>query len=442
MYQKTTIMRYQPIPKELFIRNRRKLVGKLSRTNPLIVVHANDEMPRNGDVLFAFRQNSDLFYLTGIDQEKTILVLCPGHPDTAYKEILFILKKDEQQEIWEGKKFSATEAQTISGIKNIQFLDDFKKILYELMLHVKQVYINLHEHPRFTAEMQEKSERFRDSMKKIFHGHQFKSLTPLMTQLRLLKEEEETALVQQASDITKEAFFALLKQVRPGIFEYEIEATIIHEFIRHGANGHAYLPIVASGKNACTLHYEKNDDICKDGSLVLLDFGAEYGNYAADCSRTIPVNGKFSERQRELYNAVLRIMKKSLSLFVPGTTINQIQKKVIAFSEEEHVRLGLYTKKDLDQQAEGHQLVKRYFMHGVSHYIGLDVHDPGDKDIILKPGMILSCEPGIYIPEESTGIRIEDTILITENQPYNFMKNIPVEPDEIEALQAFSANHI
>jgi Xaa-Pro aminopeptidase len=425
-------MRYQPVHNNFFVRNRKKLKKQINKPGVLAVVNANDEMPRNGDVVFPFRQNSDLFYLTGIEQEKTIFIMCPQYPGSVYDEVLFISRHDKQQEIWEGKKLSLSEAQNISGIEKVMFLDEFDKVFDKLMQYAQQVYLNMNEHPRLCTEVLSRGLRFKNYAQGQYPGHSFEPLLPLMATLRMIKEPEEIEFIQKACDITGEAFRAVLSHIKPGMPAYEIEAEMTRVFISNGANGHAYSPIIASGKNACTLHYIKNENICRHGELLLLDFGAEYANYAADCSRTIPVNKTYTARQRDLYMAVLRIMQKAMPLFVAGTTIKRIQQQVLDFCQEEHINLGLYSESDLKNQNEAHQLVKRYFMHGVSHFIGLDVHDAGSKEELLKPGMVLSCEPGIYIPEEGVGIRIEDTIMVTGDKPYNFMATIPVMPDDIE----------
>lgn len=427
-------MRYQPVSSELFVRNRIKLEKKL-KPNALAVVLSNDEMPRNGDQTFPYRQSSDLYYLTGIDQEKTILTLCPNHPVEAMREIIFIVKTNDLMVTWYGHKHTLEDAARISGVKTIKWLDDFEATFRELMSRASVVYLNQNENPRFTTEVPSRDLRFIKRLKDEFPLHNFERLAPIMTELRLVKENEEIEQMIKACDITGKAFNRVLGFVRPGVMEYEVEAEITHEFIRHGSNGHAYPPIIASGDDTCILHYNSNDKECKEGDLLLLDFGAEYANYAGDCSRTIPVNGKFSPRQRQVYEAVLRVLRKASRMLVPGTTIEKYHSEVCKLIEKELIGLGLFTEEDVKNQDPAHPLFFNYYMHGTSHFMGLDVHDVGSKQHTLVKGMVLSCEPGIYIPEEGIGIRLENDIVVDE-EPLDLMVHIPVEPDEIEALMA------
>ncbi|MFC2137981.1 aminopeptidase P family protein [Bacteroidota bacterium] len=428
-------MKYSPIDNNLFIKNRNKLI-KLIEKNSLIILNSNDEMPRNGDQDFPFRQNSDLFYLSGIDQEKTILTICPDHPNPKYQEILFVVKTNKEIEIWNGHKYTKDEATQTSGIKTVHWLEQFETILKELMSFAQNVYLNSNENIRFSSDVPYKDLRFAKEIKEKFPVHNYKRVAPLITSLRVIKEKEEIKQLQHACDITKNAFLRLLKFIKPGVKEYEIEAELIHEFTHNRANGHSFSPIIASGKNACVLHYVDNNNVCNDGDLVLLDFGAEYANYPGDCSRTVPVNGKFTERQKELYEATLRVFKKARNMLRPGTTINEYHKKVCKIWEEEHIKLGLYTKEDVKKQDPSDPMYFNYYMHGTSHFIGLDVHDVGSKDQILEPGMVFSCEPGIYIAEEGIGIRLENDILITKGDPIDLMAEIPIEIDEIEQLMS------
>jgi Xaa-Pro aminopeptidase len=294
------------------------------------------------------------------------------------------------------------------------------------------IFLDLNENPRFRSNVEGKNKRYAHELKQKFPLHHFERLAPYLTEIRLRKEPEEIELIQKACDITKKAFYRVLEFVKPGVYEYEIEAEIIREFIRNGAAGHAYDPIVASGENACVLHYIENSDVCEDGELVLLDFGVEYANYASDCSRTLPVNGTFTERQLNLYNSVLHVKNEAMKFIRPGITLYDLQQHVRKVWEQEHVKLGLYSKGELTHQSSQKPLYMNYFPHGISHFMGLDVHDVGGKDVVLKPGMVLTCEPGIYIPEEGTGIRLEDDILVTEHEPVNLTKDIPILPKEIE----------
>lgn len=426
-------MRYKQINSELFISNRQKLIKKL-KPNSVAIILSNDEYQRNGDQFHPYRQNSDMFYVSGLDQEKCILCLCPDHPTEALREIVFTVQTNESMVTWYGHKYSLEQAKEVSGVKTIKWLDSFEDTLKDLILRSENIYLNTYENSRFSTEVASQELRFAQRLKNEYPLHNFERLNPILTEFRLCKEPEEIDMMQHACDITEKAFRRILKSTRPGIMEYEVEAEITYEFIRNGANGHAYYPIVASGVNACVLHYVKNDQRLKNGDLILLDFGAEYGNYAADLTRTIPINGKFNKRQKDCYNAVLRVMKKATQLIVPGATIEQINKDVTKFMETEMIGLGLFTEKDVKNQNPDSPMYFKYYMHGNSHFIGLDVHDVGTRQVVLKPGMVLSCEPGLYIKEEEIGIRIENDILVNKKGPIDLMKNIPIEVDEIENL--------
>ncbi len=427
-------MKYPQLNSSLFEKNRKKLV-KYLQSNSVAVIHSNNQMPRNGDQFFPFRQCSDLFYLTGIDQEKTILTLCPNHPNKDLREILFIIESNEKIAIWEGHKYTKEEALITSGIKTIKYIKEFESTFRELAIKVENVYLNLNENPKFKTEVESLDEQFVKTLWNEYPAHEIKRLAPILKNLRMKKEQGEIDLMKDACNITGRAFQRVLKFVKPGVTEYQIEAEITHQFLWDKATGHAYEPIIASGKNACVLHYIKNNMVCKDGDLLLMDFGAEYANYAADCTRTIPVSGKFTFRQKECYEAVLRVMKKTITWLTPGTTINRINERVEKLFQEEHIKLGLYTQKDLDNQDPEKPLVRIYYPHGTCHFIGLDVHDVGDRTTILEDGMILTCEPGLYIPEEEIGIRIENNIMVSL-KPIDLMKDIPREIDEIEQLIA------
>jgi len=421
------------LPADLFIRNRKKLTDLIDNQSVAIVL-SNDHPLRSGDQKYRYRQNSDLLYLTGINQEETILVLCPGHPEGKKKELLFLLKPDKTIERWEGHKLTKDEAREISGIKNIYWLEDLDLILRDTVIHSDRVYISTNEYLKLTEKIMDKSKRFINELQEKYPLHEYKRLAPLITNLRVIKEPQEIEMIRKACQVTKDAFLRVLKFVHPGVYEYEVEAEITHEFLRKGTSGHAYLPIIASGNNANALHYTENSKECRDGELLLMDFGAEYGNYIADCTRTIPVNGKFTRRQKELYNASMRVLDTSMAQVVPGNTITNLHNAVCKAWEEEHVSLGLYTKDQLRNQNPEEPLFFKYYMHGTSHFIGLDVHDVGAKEIKFSPGMIMTCEPGIYVDEEEIGIRLENNILCTANGPVNLMKDIPVDPDEIEML--------
>ena len=425
-------MKYPRLNSSLFEKNRKKTI-KYLQSNSLAVIHSNDQMPRNGDQYFPFRQSSDFFYLTGIDQEKTILTLCPNHPNKALREILFIIESNEKIAIWEGHKYTKEEAQKTSGITTVKYISEFESVFRELAIKTESVYLNLNENPKFKPDVISADDRFVKIIERDFPAHEIERLAPIFKMLRLKKESEEIQLMKEACSITNKTFKRVLKFVKPGVAEYQVEAEIVHEFLWNKATGHAYAPIVASGENACILHYIENNKECKDGDLLLMDFGAEYANYAADCTRTIPVNGKFTPRQKECYESVLRVMKKAISWLTPGTTINRVNERVENLLQEEHIKLGLYTQEDVNNQDPEKPLFKKYYPHGTCHFIGLDVHDVGERITILEDGMVLTCEPGMYIPEENIGIRIENNIIVGL-KPTDLMADIPREVDEIENL--------
>jgi Xaa-Pro aminopeptidase len=391
-------------------------------------------MPRTADQYYPYRQNSNFFYLSGIEQAKSILCICPDYPDAHYREILFLDKSTYHNDTWTGRKLTIEEAVLISGIKNIYWLDDFENILSDLMHHCRHVFMNYYDHARSFDEIPLRDARFIEKLKSFYPLHIYEQLNLIMADLRMIKEPEEVETIKTAISITKQAFDKIVQEVHPGIKEYEIEALIIHEFLKNNSSGHAFHPIVASGKNACILHYTKNDEPCNDGELVLIDFGAEYANYNADCTRTLPINGKFSKRQLEVYKTVLSLLNKGTEMIKPGKTIENLHQEMSIFSEQEMIKLGLFTKQDVQNQNPETPLRKKYFMHGISHYLGLDVHDVGNKTDIMMPGMIITWEPGLYIPEENIGIRLENDVLLTEKGMINLTADIPVEPDEIEKL--------
>jgi Xaa-Pro aminopeptidase len=419
--------------KNLFAKNREKLFAKLPE-NSLAIINSNDEMPRNGDQLFKFRQNSDLFYLTGINQPKTILLISPDNPNENFREILFTTQPTELFSTWYGHQADKNELTSISGIKNIMWLEDFEITLKDLMINAENVFLSSNEYIKFIPDFPDRNHRFILELKEKYPLHSYKRLAPILAGLRLIKEPEEIAAIQKACDITAKAFERVLKQTKPDIYEFQIEAEISYEFTVNAADAHAYYPIIASGENACTLHYIENRGICKNGDLLLMDFGCEINNYASDCSRTIPVNGKFTERQKACYQSVLTVYNEILTHFVVGNTIDNLNKETNRLIEKELVKLGLFSEADIIAQNIGTPLFKKYFMHGVSHFLGLDVHDVGSKQIQFQEGMILTCEPGIYIKEEKMGIRLENDILITKDGPVNLMKNIPMEIEEIEKI--------
>ncbi|HUF63458.1 MAG TPA: aminopeptidase P N-terminal domain-containing protein [Verrucomicrobiales bacterium] len=426
-------MKYSPIDPHLFVENRKRLAAKLL-PNSLAILNANDVPPTNADGTTRFRQNSDLFYLSGIDQEETVLALFPDCRNEKHREILFVRRTDDLIAVWEGARLTEDQARERSGIAAIHWLDSFPRMLRELMIEAKHVYLNTNEHLRATTEVESRDQRFLRRCMTEYPLHRYERLAPLLHELRPVKSSVELDLIREACRITGQAFRRILGFVRPGVTEYEIEAELIHEFVRNRATGFAYLPIIASGAGSCVLHYIENDQTCRDGDLLLLDVGAEYANYAADLTRTLPVNGRFSDRQRDVYQAVLRIQRQAISLLRPGTRLKSYQEEVASIVEEELIRLKLFSRADVEAQDSAHPLYKRYFMHGTAHHLGLDVHDVSVPARPLEPGMVMTCEPGIYIREENLGVRLENDILITEDGNLDLMADIPIEPGEIEDL--------
>lgn len=426
-------MKYLPIPQTLFTTNRQRLYKHL-KPNSLVVLNSNDIMPTNADGTMPFRQNSDILYFSGIDQEESILVLFPDAPDAKMREILFLRETNEHIAIWEGHKYTKDEATAASGIANIQWLSEFPVVFNTLMGLCENVYLNTNEHARAVVEVETRDARFIKWCKNAFPLHTYQRLTPLMHYLRATKMPEEVALIQTACNITEKGFRRLLGFVKPNVTEYEIEAELIHEFIRNRSKGFAYTPIIASGANACVLHYIDNNQVCKAGEVILLDVAAEYGNYASDLTRCVPVSGKFTARQRAVYDAVLRVMKGATNMLKVGNVLDEYHKAVGELMTKELVDLGLITIQDVQNAPEDKPAYKKYFMHGTSHHLGLDVHDVGNRYRKFEAGFVFTCEPGIYIPEEGLGIRLENDILITETGNIDLMANIPLEAEEIEAL--------
>ncbi len=426
-------MKYPPIEPQLFVENRKRLAAKLL-PDSLAILNANDVPPTNADGTTRFRQNSDLFYLSGIDQEETVLALFPDCRNEKHREILFLRRTDDLIAVWEGARLTEEQARERSGIASVHWLDSFPRILRELMIEAKHVYLNSNEHLRATSEVESRDQRFLRRCMTDYPLHRYERLAPLLHELRPVKSAVEIDLIKEACRITGQAFRRILGFVRPGVSEYEIEAELIHEFVRNRAAGFAYLPIIASGAGSCILHYIENDQTCRDGDILLLDVGAEYANYAADLTRTIPVNGRFSDRQRDVYDAVLRIQRQAIALLRPGTRLKSYQEQVASIVEEELIRLKLFSRAEVEAQDSSHPLYKRYFMHGTAHHLGLDVHDVSAPARPLEPGMVLTCEPGIYIREENLGVRLENDILITEDGNLDLMADIPIEPGEIEDL--------
>lgn len=428
-------MRYNKINNSFFKQNRDNFRKKMKNSSAAIFF-SNDQQPRNGDQYFAYRQQSDFFYLTGIDQEKSILIIAPDIKTKKYREMLFLIHTNEQIAIWEGHKLTKDEAREISGIDDIYWLTEYEYALKEVMMVTSNIYLNRNEYPKFFPEVEGRNEREGDSLRNKFPLHSYLRSAPILTQQRLIKSETEIELIKKACSITKDAFTKVLSTIKPLDYEYEIEAEIDYVFKKQRASGHGYMPIIASGKNSCVLHYVENNGQCNAGDLILFDFGAEYANYSADMSRTIPISGKFTPRQKDCYNAVLSVLKKAIKLYVPGNTINIVNHEVNKMMEKELINLGLFSNEDKEKQDPENPLFRKYFMHGTAHFLGLDVHDVGDKEEPFKPGMVLTCEPGLYIKDEKIGIRLENDILITDDEPVNLMWNIPIEVDEIEQIMA------
>ena len=426
-------MRYKKIDPSLFINNRKKLVQHL-KPNSLAVLNANDIMPTNGDGVMPFCQNSDLFYLAGIDQEETILLLYPDAPKEAWQELLFVKETNEHIRIWEGQKYTQEAASDTSGVAHVHWLDAFPTLFNTLMGQVEHVYLNANEHTRAVVTVQTRDARFLAWCQQKYPLHKYERLAPIMHHLRAVKSAPEIALIKEACSITAKGFRKILPLIRPGIMEYELEAALIGEFTRHGAKGFAYDPIVASGANACVLHYIANDQPCQAGATILLDVGAAYANYKSDLTRVVPVSGRFTQRQRAVYAAVLRVMRQAQQLLVPGNDLATYHQQVGEVVEQELVGLGLLGRRDLKKQAPKHPAYKKYFMHGTSHHLGLDTHDVGDVHRKFAPGMVFTIEPGIYIREEGLGVRLENNFVIRENGLEDLMATIPLEAEEIEEL--------
>ena len=426
-------MKYLPINNEVFTHNRKNFVLRLKPCS-IAIFNANDEFPRSGDQSFLFKQNPDFFYLTGIDQEQSILLLFPDCPNPLYKEVLFLRQTNEHIAVWEGHKYTIDEAKIASGIKSVYWLNDFDVILHSIINYAGHIYINTNENDRYAHTVPYRDIRLLESLRAKYPLHKYERAALIMRDLRVVKSDTEIMLTKKACEITRDAFVRVLKFLKPGVAEYEIEAELTHEFLRQRATGNAYNPIIASGKNAIVLHYVDNNQVCKDGDVVLFDFGAEYANYNADMSRSVPVNGRFTKRQRDVYNAVLRVMRAATEMIVAGTVLTEYQDEVGRIMTDELVRLGLLDKHDVAKQDPKIPLYKKYFMHGTSHHLGLDVHDFASRYKPFEVGNILTCEPGIYIPEEGLGIRIENNILITANGNVDLMADIPVEADHIEEI--------
>lgn len=420
--------KYSNPPAALFVQNRKKLSNSLL-PGSIAIFHSNDEMPRNGDAYFTFKQQSDIYYLTGIDQEDTILVLFPDCPNPLYREMIFVKETSEQIAIWDGARLNPNQVFEVSGISKVFWYHEFWKTIHAAFLLADNIYINLNENDRFTDKVAYANLRFANEIKAKYPAHNFKRSAPILANLRMRKEPQEIDQLKEAIAITKKGFERLLGFVKPGVWEYEIEAELIHEFIRNRSRGFAFDPIIASGNSACVLHYIDNNKQCKDGDLLLLDFGAEYGNYNGDLSRCIPVNGRFSPRQKEVYNAVLHVQREAKKLLKPGVSLPVYHEEVCKIMSEELIKLKLLTSDQVKANPKAHM---KYYMHGTSHHLGLDVHDVMHRWENLDVNNVVTVEPGIYIPEEGLGIRIENDVIITNNGVIDLMDGYPIEAEEIE----------
>jgi Xaa-Pro aminopeptidase len=426
-------MRYEKINNSLFTGNRKRLITRL-KPRSIVIINSNDILPTNADGTMPFKQNNDLFYLTGIEQEETILILFPDSPEDRFREVLFIRDVNEELTTWEGDKLTVKESAEISGIEAVRYISEFDKIFSYLAADAENIYLNTNEHRRAANDLETRDDRFIKKCKEKFPLHNYQRIAPEIYGLRALKSDTEIELMKKACKLTEHGFRRVLKFVKPGVTETEVEAEFIHEFIRNNGAPADYEPIIASGKNSCTLHYIKNNKVCKDGDVLLIDFAASYANYNTDMTRTIPVNGRFTARQRKVYNSVLHVQRETQKLMVKGAHLFTIFDQTRTLIEKELVDLGLLKMNDIKNQNPERPLSLKYYPHNVSHFLGLDVHDVGYFHEPLALGMVLTCEPGIYIREEGFGIRLENNILITENGNTNLLENIPIEADEIEEL--------
>lgn len=427
-------MKYHPISNQLFIKNRAKFTAQM-KSKSIAVFNSNDIFTTGADSTLPFHQHRDIFYLSGVDQEESILLLFPDAIDKSHREVLFVTETNEHIAIWEGAKLTKEEATKTSGIQTVYWLSDFDKVFFDLMTEAETIYFNTNEHYRQSVQLESREDRFIKTVKNKFPAHNWAKSFPILQEIRGVKEQEEIELLQTACNITEKGFRRILNFVKPGVMEYEIEAEYMHEFLRNRSKGFAYTPIVGSGYNACVLHYIENNQECKAGDMLLMDVGAEYANYSSDMTRTIPVSGRFTDRQRAVYNAVHRVKDEATKMLVPGTIWAEYHKEVGKIMTSELLGLGLIDKADVQNEDPNWPAYKKYFMHGTSHHMGLDTHDYGALKTPMKANMVFTVEPGIYIPEENMGIRLEDDVVIQPTgSPFNLMQNIPIAADEIEEL--------
>lgn len=428
------VMKYDPIPSQLFIKNRKNFMSRMIPSS-LAVFNSNDIYPISADSTLPFDQHRDIFYLSGVDQEESVLIMFPDATNPAHKEVLFLKETNDHIAVWEGAKLTKKQATEVSGVQTVYWLDQLETVFSEMMKQCKNVYVNTNEHYRQTVETETREDRFTKWWKEKYPSHTPQRSNPILQHLRSIKDPIEVDLIQRACHITEKGFRRILDFVSPGVWEYEIEAEFAHEFIRNRSRRFAYTPIIASGKNANVLHYIENNQQCQAGDLLLLDVGAEYANYSSDMTRTIPVSGVFTQRQKAVYNAVLKVKNEATKLLTPGTLWKEYHLEVGKIMTSELLQLGLLSKADIQNESKQNPAYKNYFMHGTSHHLGLDTHDYGLLDEPMQAQMVFTVEPGIYIPNEGFGIRLEDDVVIQpQGTPINLMKNIPIEADEIEAL--------
>ena len=427
-------MRYDTIDPQLFIRNRTNL-QKLLKPKSIVILHANDIMPTNADGVMPFIQNTDLFYLSGVNQEDTVLILFPDAIDEKDREILCVKETSELIAIWEGEKLTKEQATEVSGIKRVEWADTFEQHLHRLVPQADHVYLATNEHLRAATVVETRNDRFIKQCRQRYPLHHYDRLAPLMHRLRITKDDVELEMLQKAINITEAGFRRVLPFIKPGVGEWEVEAEYLHEFVRNRSRGFAYSPIIGGGKNACVLHYVENNCVLADGEMLLMDVAAEWANWNADMTRTVPVNGRFTDRQRDVYNAVLNVFRGACDILRPGMTPNRWRKETVDLMEVELIKLGLIDANEAkEQDPEEKPLVKKYFMHGVGHHLGLDVHDVHPPHEPVAEGMVFTVEPGIYIREESLGVRLENDILIGPDHNIDLFENIPIEADAIEEL--------
>ena len=426
-------MRYKPLPASFFSRNRERLLERIP-TNCAVLITSNDILPTNADGVMPFRQNNGLYYLTGIDQEETTLLLAPQFPDEDLRELLFLKKTNEHIKVWEGQKLTQKEGSELSGITKVKWSENLEATLASVLPHVEEIYLYRNEQDRSESPVETRNDKLIHFIKQQYPLHPLRRLAPILGDLRTCKVSEELLMIREACKITREGFESVAFELKPGMYEYEVEALWSYEFLRRGSRGFAYRPIVASGKNSCVLHYLENDRRMESGDVVLMDVGAEYGNYNADLTRVLPVNGQFTPRQRAVYEAVLNVKYAASELLVAGSNLNDYQKTVGKYMEEELIKLGLLDKDEVARQDEENPLYRKYFMHGISHHLGLDVHDVPSRYQEFKVGMVFTVEPGIYIPEENLGIRLEDDVIVMNGTSDNLMWDIPIEIQEIEEM--------